>query len=174
MLGLLARALLLGGDAGASKATLEEALVLARVVGHPTAIGNCLLALGQFAHAAGDHQAAWAALLEGTRFLRPADCCGWSRMLAALGRLAMDEAQVHLGARLLGAAEVLYESTGLTLFVPERPDRGAAEALIAGRGDPRELARGWAEGRLVGAGPALDELMATSSQRARGSCTPRS
>jgi len=160
---LLARAILLDGDAATAEDRLRAAGMRARDAGLRTATGNCLLALGQLAHARGEHRAAWSRFNECALLLRAMDHCGRSRLLAASGRLALDQGRARQGAYLLGAAEALYEATGVSLFTPERPDLAT---VVGEQSDAAELERSWSDGYRLGAERAVDELLRCAREEA--------
>jgi predicted ATPase len=172
VLQLLGGALQADGDPDAARERLEQSLALAREQDLRTLTGHGLVVLGQHARARGDLRAAWSILLEGAHVVRPADTCARSRLLGTMGWLALDEGQMRLGARLLGAAERLHEQTGVTLFVPQRPDFAAAQK-VARRALPEgDFSRAWADGHRHGADAViaeLEELTAAWSRRASGS-----
>ncbi len=156
---MLARALLLDGEVASAQERLQRASARARDAGLRTATGNCLLALGQFAHARGDHRGAWSSFGECALLLRAMDHCSRSRLLAASGRLAIEDGRARLGARLLGAAAALCDATGVSLFVPERPDLASATRAVRGQLSAGELETSWDDGYRLGAERAVEELL---------------
>lgn len=156
---MLAHALLLDGEVASAQERLQRASARARDAGLRAATGNCLLALGQFAHARGDHRSAWSSFGECALLLRAMDHCSRSRLLAASGRLAIEDGRARLGARLLGAAAALYDATGVSLFVPERPDLATATRAVRGQLGAGELETSWDDGYRLGAERAVEELL---------------
>jgi predicted ATPase/DNA-binding SARP family transcriptional activator len=146
------------GELDGARALLDEALVTARACGYRAAIGHVLIGLGHVARARGDRRGAWSSWLEGARAFRPREHCGRSRVLEALGHLALDDGQPILAARLLGAAEVLHEQIGLSVFIPRRPDYAGALAAARRAVEEAEFARAWADGRRTGADGLVAEL----------------
>jgi hypothetical protein len=97
---------------------LDEALSLWRARGDSWAIGNALKNLGKAARVVGDIPRGAATYREAvTLFAEHGDRGQVASCLEGLAHLATVGGELERAARLLGAAEALYETTGVQLPV---------------------------------------------------------
>jgi predicted ATPase len=157
-------------DYTAARSLLEESLVLKRELGDKWGIANSLANLGTIAMEQGDHTAARSLLVESLVLRRElGDRRGIAASLAGLGGVTIRgavgvesvvavgrEGEVERGARLLGAAEGLLQSTGAAL---DREDREPYEWSVQ---EARSLlgeeafVNAWQEGRAMSMEAAID------------------
>jgi non-specific serine/threonine protein kinase len=138
------------GDYGTAQGLLDESLAVYRELGSPVLIAGALNQVGVLARRRGDHGRAAEAFRES---LEAASRMGSRQNIAvSLGGLAGAAAaggQAERAARLLGAAEALYETIGVVFTPNERAvfDRDVAAAR-AGLSE-ESFAAAWADGRQL-------------------------
>ena len=140
------------GDHDGARAALAEGLALARRAGDRFSRYIALYNGSVLAQVQGDHQGAAASFAEGLVFSREAgDHANIAYCLEGLAAVAVARGQSKHATRLLGAAERLRETVGVTVY-NYRPDHAlhertaaAAHALL----DEPTWAATWAEGRAM-------------------------
>jgi tetratricopeptide (TPR) repeat protein len=148
------------GDHAGAAALLDEALSLWRARGDSWAIGNALKNLGKAARVVGDIPRGAATYREAvTLFAEHGDRGQVAACLEGLAHLATVGGEPEQAARLFGAAEALYETTGvqLPIFDPNayEPTLAAIRAAV----DEARIAAAWAAGRTLPLEHAVAEAM---------------
>jgi predicted ATPase/DNA-binding CsgD family transcriptional regulator len=137
-------------DPAKARALCEESLNICREIGDKRGMARGLIGLGEVALGEGDHATARAAYEEsiamfrelGDRWFLAVSLDGLAGVISAEGRPAG-------AARLLGTAEVLFESIGASLPPYCRPAHERTLAAVRSRLDRENLAAAWAEGRSM-------------------------
>ncbi len=152
----LGNTILAQGNCEQAVAFLEESLALYREIKQQQGVIWLISSLGKAVLQKGDIQQA-------TSYYREALALYWEsgneRLIAdGLEQLAYAEAlhkQPERAARLLGAAEVLRESSGAALFPYQRADYERCQEALRLQLDETSLAVRWAEGRAMTAKQAV-------------------
>jgi predicted ATPase/DNA-binding SARP family transcriptional activator len=152
------------GDLAASRALLEEALVVAVEIKHPLRIIAVLNLLAQEANTAGDHERARAAASEALELARDR-----GRVIDRLELLtelahALAATDPLFAARLLGAADADYARRKIVRAAPAASRHETLQAALADALGPVELARTLD----AGAASSLEEAVAEALARAPG------
>jgi predicted ATPase/transcriptional regulator with XRE-family HTH domain len=147
------------GDYTRACTLLEESLALGRELGAKGIISVALRHLGDVVQAQGDVQRALALYQESVALARPIEHkqnIAWC--LVGLGGVAGAVGQGEHAARLLSAAEILFDTIGLSLALgPEvRADYDRYVAAARAQLDEATWAAAWAEGRAM----SLDQAVA--------------
>ncbi|MGH2558527.1 MAG: LuxR C-terminal-related transcriptional regulator [Thermomicrobiales bacterium] len=149
------------GDATTASQLFEEALPLCRQTGNERAVAVVLLNMRRMAlaahqlHRAADHLVE-ALSLDQVR----GDRRTVADLINAQAAVAVASGQAEAGARLIGAADVLLEESGIAPEHPEERDRAVA-ATIAALGK-RPAANARAVGRGLPIDRAIDEAIAVA------------
>lgn len=135
-------------DPDTARHAYERALAMGRRLGHRTAIGHSLAALGRLAAAGHRLEVAVQTLQEALTVLRDIeDQWGMTVALQGLARTAAKAGQASRAATLLGAADVVRDELGVELIAPLRTYQEATIALARGQiGEPAFWCA-WAEGK---------------------------
>jgi DNA-binding CsgD family transcriptional regulator len=88
---------------------------------------------------------------------------GIAECLAGLAGLAGALKQPERGARLLGAAEALFEAAGATVWPASAADYARSLAFVRGQLDEPAFATAWAAGRSLSPEQATAEALAVAS-----------
>jgi predicted ATPase/class 3 adenylate cyclase len=164
VLDVLAEMALLRGEAAAAAAFVDEAIALQRTIGRPWGVSFSLALLGEIALDRADLPAAVGYYCESMAIARDlGDTTFLGAGLAAIGIMAAERGNAEQAARLLGAAEVLRETSGAwALIAARRPDRHAPDQVRAALGE--EFAAAWAAGRALPRDQAIAEALRTAEE----------
>jgi ATP/maltotriose-dependent transcriptional regulator MalT len=153
-------AFLQGGDLAQARAYMEEATALARELGFDM-YGWALSYLGLIEARQGDTPPARAHLSESLRraynYGAPT---GIMESLLFLGHLALAENQMARAARLVGAADALYESLGVNRSAPDLEDYQTLVAAIRAALNDEVYESEYAAGRAMTTDEAVDYALA--------------
>jgi predicted ATPase/DNA-binding SARP family transcriptional activator/Tfp pilus assembly protein PilF len=146
------------GDYASARSLYEESLVIRRELGDKNGIAFALSSLGNVAYIQGDYATARSLYKESLVMQRElGEKFGTARCLAGLGGAAVGMGreqgqvdQVHVGTKLLGAAEALLGAIGAVLEADDHMvcEQGVASARA--QLSAEEFERAWAEGRAMG------------------------
>jgi tetratricopeptide (TPR) repeat protein len=148
------------GDLDRAAALFEEALTLWRERGESWAVGIALLNVGKAARARSDFPRGAATYREALAFfVDHGDRVKVASCLEGLAYLAALDGGSERAARLLGAAEALYQSAGAGTQLPihDRTGHGPALAAMHAALDDGAIAAAWASGRALSFEQALVE-----------------
>jgi tetratricopeptide (TPR) repeat protein len=146
------------GDHAGAAALSDEALSLWRARGDTWAIGNALKNLGKAARVLGDIPRGAAAYREAVTLVAKHDDRGQvAECLEGLAHLATVGGAPERAARLFGAAEALYETTGVQMPVFDPNAYEPTLAAIRTAVDETTVAERWAAGRALSFEQAVAE-----------------
>jgi tetratricopeptide (TPR) repeat protein len=148
------------GDLDRAASLFEEALTLWRERGDSWAVGIALLNVGKAARARSEFPRGAATYREALAFfVDHGDRVKVASCLEGLAYLAALDGEPERAARLLGAAEALYQSAGAGTQLPihDRTGHGPAIAAMHAALDDGAITAGWASGRALSFDQAIDE-----------------
>jgi non-specific serine/threonine protein kinase len=156
----------LDGDLERATTLATEALELQRRQQPLWGTAFSLALLGELALARSDLPAAGAFYAESIALARAlGDTTFLGAGLAAIGTIAADVGEAARAARLLGAAEAMYQVAGAWSFIAARGEhRQAVEATRAALGE-EAFAAAWAEGRRLSREQATAEALDAAAVR---------
>jgi predicted ATPase/DNA-binding SARP family transcriptional activator len=146
------------GDYAAAAVLYEESIALLRDLGDKFNLAIRLNNLGNVALMQGDYARARALHREGLALRwELEDKWGIAISLVGLGGAAAGDGDAERGARLLGAAEALLDTLGVTLEVDDALPYEYALAKARAALDPAAFARARAAGRALGLDAAMQD-----------------
>ena len=155
-LALLGELAIQRGDIGAAYSLLEESHMLSREMGDQRSMARSLVLLASVVTIQGDYMSARVLYEES---LSIAKALGRAELLAAsiagLGRIVAAQGEPTKAARMWGAAEVLYEVSGVPLSPIQRAIHEQAVAAVRAQLGEKAFATMWAEGRTMTPDQAL-------------------
>jgi non-specific serine/threonine protein kinase len=149
-----------GGDPARGEALLAEAVAVYRALGDTSNLTTTLRYLGEVAWSRGDVALTTAALLESIQSEgRDPEPWHLAGSLEGLALVACHTGDASLAARLLGAADVIRERSGVPIRPSRRPsyDQAVAEIRLSLGED------GYAESRRAGRALSADEVIAAAA-----------
>lgn len=156
------------GDQAKGQAWIEEGLALHRKRGNKQGIGNKLSDLGRVSHEAGDIVAAANNYAESLHWLMAGgDVWYLASPIEGLADIAIDIGAARVAARLLGAAAVLRERSGGTVWPDERARLERTMALVRAALDDEPYSREVAAGRALSLTEVVTEATAVANAAAR-------
>jgi len=152
------------GDYAAARSFFEESLALARKVGDKWTIAGLLEALGNVSRCEGDYARAVALYKESLARHRDLTSKGSiSQVLYLLGYVAQDQGKVERAARLLGAAEGLFDALGCTWDPDERAELERHMAAVRTTLGEEAFAAAWAAGQVLSLDQAVEYALADAN-----------
>ncbi len=163
------------GDKVRGEAMLDEGLALHRELGNKQGTGNKLSDLGLLRHDDGDFAAAAEQYAESVRMLwEGGDTWYLATPVAGLAAIAAHSGRVHGAARLIGAATILRERSGGSLWSKERDRFEATVAAVRGALGAEAFAREESAGRTLPLVEVVREAIAVAEAFASDGSAPRS
>jgi predicted ATPase/DNA-binding SARP family transcriptional activator len=151
-------------DYGRAGALYRESLALYRQIGEKSAIASALHNLGYVEQSQGDDARAEGLFQEGLRlFQEMDDKKGMAECLMGLAGVLGTQGHGRWAARLFGAAEMLHETVGATLWPANRIEYERNMAALRIQLDETALAAERAAGRSM----TLDQAIAYALERGR-------
>lgn len=158
------------GDRARGQAWIEEGLALHRKRGNKQGIGNKLSDLGRVSHEAGDIATAASNYSESLHWLMAGgDAWYLASPIEGLADIAIDTGAARAAARLLGAAAVLRERSGGTVWPDERARLERTMAMVRAVLSDDEYDREVAAGRAL----PLDDVVAEATAVATAAAAPQ-
>lgn len=163
------------GDRDRGTTMLDEGLALHRELGNKQGTGNKLSDLGLRRHDDGDLAAAAEQYAESVRMLwEGGDTWYLATPVAGLAAIAAHSGRVHSAARLIGAATILRERSGGSLWPKERDRFEATVAAVRGALGAEVFAREESAGRTLPLIEVVREAIAVAEAFASDGDAPRS
>jgi predicted ATPase/DNA-binding CsgD family transcriptional regulator len=158
-----------------ARTLLERSLDLSRQRGDPWSLAVLFHDLGYVAQRQGQLVVATNYFREGLLLRRKLSNPGGAALcLVGMATVALERGQVERSVRLFGAAEIVREMHGFGLELMDLAHYDDAVEAVRSAMDPDAFAAGWAEGRTLTLGEAIELGLMESQGKAEGATAPSS